>query len=91
MKNLFFAAIAALFLLGACGADQEVVNNMADEMCGAMELITEDPMSLMAAAEKMTEVATNSEYGSVTEAQLMEAMNEKCPEGAEKLKELSGE
>ena len=90
MKNLFFASLAVLMLLGACGANEETVNKMADEMCAAMELITDDPMSLMAAAEKMTEVASNAdEFSSVTEDQLMTAMEERCPDGAAKFKDLT--
>ncbi|HBH50127.1 MAG TPA: hypothetical protein DDX98_15890 [Bacteroidales bacterium] len=90
MKNLFFPSLAALFLLGACGPDQETVNKMADEMCEAMALITDDPMSLMDAATKMGEIMDKTdEYGNITEEQLIAAMEERCPDGASRFKDLS--
>ena len=90
MKILFYIAIATLMFLGSCGANEEAVYKMADEMCGAMELITDDPMSMLDAVTKISEIASNSdEYASVTQTQLIAAMEERCPEGAAKFKDLT--
>jgi len=91
MKNLtLMLALAVTFALGSCGADDATVDKMAGEMCDAMALYdAEDISSMMAAAEKMTEIAGNSDYGSVTEAQLKGAMETKCADGFKKFSELT--
>ncbi|MBN1116049.1 MAG: hypothetical protein JXA77_02515 [Bacteroidales bacterium] len=93
MKKLLIPVVFALILISCGNANKETVNNMATEMCEAMALISDaDPMSILEAASSMTKIAENvEEYGKVTEEQLLSAMKEICPEGAEKYFELTVE
>lgn len=89
MKKLVFILLAAI-TVGACsGVDEATVNKMASEMCGAMNLYSpEDPMSGIESHSKYTEIIENKEeFGMVTEAQLLVALEEHCPEGALLFKE----
>jgi hypothetical protein len=88
-KFTFLAFIASIMLLSSCGADQAVVDKMADEMCTAMSKYDEnDPMSLLSCG--MLDIATKEdEYGSVTESQLNETMEKKCPDGYKKFKKIT--
>lgn len=93
MKRLAFLAIGAAIFLSSCGgADQATVDKMTGEMCDAMAIYNEeDPMSMLDAASAMLEISEKEdEYGSVTEDQLYEAMEAKCPDGYKKFKELAG-
>jgi len=91
MKKINLLVVVVAFFMFSCGADQASVDKMTGEMCSAMELYKEDDIAtMMAAAEKMMEIAGNeAEYGSVTEAQLKGAMEEKCPDGYKKFMELT--
>ena len=90
MKKIVIFALA-VGLLSSCGADQATVDKMAGEMCAAMEMYNEtDPMSLLDAANAMTEIAgKEAEYSKVTEDQLMKTMETSCPEGHTKFKNLA--
>jgi len=87
MKNLLFVALFAVALLfSSCGADQATVDAMCDDMCELMEKYNpEDPMTLLDITTDMLDLQTKEGYSSVSEAQMMSAMKEKCPEGAEKM------
>jgi hypothetical protein len=93
MKNLLFVALFGLALIfSSCGADQATVDAMADDMCKIMEKYNpEDPMTALDIITPMTELTEKEGYGSVTQAQLEKAMEEKCPEGLKKMKEMGGE
>jgi len=90
MKKLFIILIGAT-VISSCGANQETVDNMAQEMCDALDGIDlEDPSGLMDAAMAMMDVASNEDaYSAVSEAQLESAMKEKCPDGWSTFEELS--
>ena len=90
MKKTALILVVFGFILGSCGADDATVDKMAGEMCDAMALFSEDDISsMMTAAEKMTEIAGNGDYGSVTEAQLKGAMETKCADGYKKFIDLT--
>ncbi|MBN2486772.1 MAG: hypothetical protein JXB34_12430 [Bacteroidales bacterium] len=91
MKKLLFAlSLAAILLVSCTGKKKQTVNNLAGEMCKAMELIVADnPMSMIEAASAMTVIADKPEYKKVTEDELIEAMKTICPEGATKFIEIS--
>ncbi len=92
MKKLFFLVLTAAIFLCSCGADQAIVDSMTNDMCKAMEKYDEkDPASIMSAATDMSTIAENEDYGSVSEAQLYDAMEEACPEGLKKLKKMGEE
>lgn len=91
MKKVLYALfVVSIFSVSCGGAKQETVTKMADEMCKAMSLHDEsNPMSSMQVVSALTEVKQNTEeYGKVTETQLMSAMEESCPEGAELYKKM---
>ncbi len=90
MKNLFFVAIFGLALIfSSCGADQATVDAMADDMCKIMEKYNpEDPMSALDILTPITELGDKEGYGSVSQAQLEKAMEEKCPEGFKKYQDM---
>ena len=90
-KFTILAFFAAVVLFSSCGADQVVVDKMADEMCTAMDKYNEeDPMTMLDAASGMLDIASKEEeYGSVTESQLKETMEAKCPEGYKKFMKLA--
>jgi hypothetical protein len=88
-KLMVLIAIAGMATLYSCGSS-EAANNMAGEMCAAMEKLTDDPASMLDAANAMMEITKKEdEYGNVTEAQLEKAMKEQCPEGWDKFQELT--
>ncbi len=91
MKNFLFIFIfASALIFASCGASDETVNACADDMCKAMENYDpEDPMSGLDLLTAMSDILETEEYEDVTESQLYSAMKEKCPEGYEKLKELT--
>jgi PBP1b-binding outer membrane lipoprotein LpoB len=90
MKNLLFVALFGLALIfSSCGADQATVDAMADDMCKIMEKYNpEDPMTMLDISSEMLDLQSKDGYGSVTETQMMDAMKEKCPEGAEKMQSI---
>ena len=90
-KFTFLACTAVALFFSSCGADQAVVDKMADEMCTAMDKYKEDdPMSMLDAASSMLDVASKEkEYGDVTESQLKETMEKKCPDGYKKFMKLA--
>jgi hypothetical protein len=93
MKNLLFPIIVIAFIFMACsGKNSKAANDMATEMCKAMELIKpEDPMSTLEAASAMTSINEKSDvYSNVTREELIDAMKKLCPEGAQKFIEISG-
>jgi len=73
-------------------SNSEVANNMADEMCIAMEKYrVDEPMTMLDAANDMALVNSKKDkYGNVTSAQLKKAMLKKCPEGWKKYEILKG-
>jgi hypothetical protein len=92
MKNLIFPfLVVVLFFTSCSGKNNQAANNMATEMCKAMELIkAEDPMSMIEAASAMTTIAEKTDlYGQVTNEQLIAAMKKICPDGAKKYIEIS--
>lgn len=94
MKKILFTLFAVSILSISCGgAKQETVDKMADELCEAMSLYDEaNPMSSIEVASALTKVQQNvEEYGKVTKEQIMTAMEEKCPEGAEHYKKLTSQ
>jgi hypothetical protein len=90
-KLLFTLSIAATVFLTSCGANQEVADKMADEMCSAMSKYKkDDPSTLMEMANAMQAIAgKEQEYKDVTEAQLKETMEKKCPDGYKMMIEMS--
>lgn len=91
MKKIVYIILGASLLFCACsGSDKAATVKMADEMCQAMALITDDPMSTIEAASKMSAIAEKTvEYGKVSQEDLISAMKEKCPEGAAKFEEMA--
>jgi hypothetical protein len=90
-KKMYILFIVVSIVLVSCNkkADKETVNKMADGVCNAMALIVdEDPMSIIEAHSALLKIQENEQYGKVTENQLLTAMKEKCPEGAEKYTNL---
>ncbi len=84
MKRITLMAITATTLfLSSCGANQQAVDNMADEMCKAMDKYNEEePVTILAAAEDIDRISKNeADYGKITEEQLKETMEKKCPAG----------
>ncbi len=93
MKNLIILlAVTAATTFYSCGGSSGAANNMADEMCSAMEKFNEgDAASMLEAANAMMEISKKEdEYGKVSEAQLKKAMEDKCPEGWKKFESLTG-
>ena len=89
-RRLFVAAFAGTMLVYACGSSAEA-NNMADEMCVAMEKYKEhEPMSMLDAANDMAIILKKEAYGKVKESELKKAMMKKCPEGWRKFEALKG-
>ncbi|MBX9851795.1 MAG: hypothetical protein K2X86_08560 [Cytophagaceae bacterium] len=88
-KNFLYAIVLGAFLT-SCGADQKIVDQMANELCTAMNKYDEkDPMTMLSAAEDMMKIADNKTYESVTESQLKDAMTKMCPDGAKKFDNLA--
>lgn len=94
-RNMFFTLLLVSVVFVSCNkkADEKTVNKMADEVCNAMALIIdEDPMSIIEAHSALLKIEENTEeYGNVTEIQLLSVMDEKCPDGANKYKNLVSE
>ncbi len=90
-RSVWLAALAGILLLNSCDRS-EAANQMADEMCLAMEKYEEnDPMTMLSAANEMMLISKKTkEYGQVTDAQLKKAMLKKCPEGWRKFENLKG-
>ncbi len=92
MKNLIILiAVASITGFYSCAGGSQAANNMADEMCSAMEKFNEgDASSMLEAANAMMEISKKEdEYGKVSEAQLQKAMEDKCPEGWKKFEALT--
>lgn len=89
-KSTVIVFAASIFLLSSCGADQKVVDQMADEVCQAMSKYKEeDPMTLLEAATGLEQVQSKEgDYKDVTEAQLKSSMEKKCPDGYKKFMKL---
>lgn len=88
MKKLLFAALfAGSLVFSSCGADQATVDAFANDMCATMEKYNPDDLnSMMEVAGEMMEIATK--YSDVSDAQVKEAMEAKCPEGYKKMMEM---
>ena len=91
MRKIFTIAFAAsTIIMSSCGAKQQIVDKMADEVCQAMSKYKEeDPITLLEAATGLEKVSSNEkEYKDVTEAQLESTLEKNCPDGFKKYKKL---
>jgi len=80
--------IAIICMCSACNGSAEA-NQMADEICTAMEKYDHsEPMSKYDAANDLNVIRKNEKYTRVTEAQLKKIMMKKCAEGWNKYQSI---
>jgi hypothetical protein len=90
MKNLLFVSVFAFALLfSSCGANQATVDAMSSDMCKIMVKYNPDDItSLLDVSSEIMALKEKEGYGSVSDTQLLDAMNKNCPEGAKKLQSI---
>ncbi len=89
MKRLSIILLGLTLFFASCGADQATVTKATDELCEAYANYDEkNPSSTIKVLGKVSKIMSNESYQSITEAQLMDAMNEKCPKAAKHIEKL---
>jgi hypothetical protein len=88
ISPLYLVVIVLIF--PACGVDQQVVDQMADEMCVALEKYDPNyPLKIEETVTMLNKIKMKEENKKVTVSQLETSMFKKCRAGLNKFKMLT--